>query len=86
MISLNLSKQLKTIDRSNPLFRRMVLTIMQHQINKNNQRDQILSTPPPLSSNDYFQLNQDLDIQTILDFERTTCGDSHFDIHDLPNL
>ncbi|CAF0845486.1 unnamed protein product [Adineta steineri] len=58
MISSKLSKQLKTIDHSNPLFRRMVLTIMRHQMNKsklnnnnnnnnNNEREKILSTPPP---------------------------------------
>jgi hypothetical protein len=99
MISLKLTKQIKTMDRSNPLFRRMVLTLMRHQMNKNklnNQREKILSTPPPSvispssSSNQHFQLNQnstfDLDVETILDFERTTFGDSFFDIHDLPNL
>jgi hypothetical protein len=92
MISSKLSKQLKTIDRSNPLFRRMVLTIMRHQMNKtklNNERDKVLSTPPP-SSIEHSQLNHnstfDLDIDTILDFERTTFGDCSFNIHDLPNF
>jgi len=28
----------------------------------------------------------DLDVEAILDFERTTFGDCSFDIHDLPNL
>jgi len=79
------------MDRSNPLFRRMVLTLMRHQMNKNklnNQREKILSTPPPssISSTDQFNSTFDLDVQTILDFERTTFGDQHFDIHDLPNL
>jgi len=89
IVSSNLSKQLKTIDRSNPLFRRMVLTIMRHQINKSklnpSEREKILSTPPPSSIED-SQLNHkstfDLDIDTINDFERTTFGDSSFNIHD----
>ena len=79
MISSKLSEQLKTIDRSNPLFRRMVLTIMRHQMNKNkfiNQREKILSTPPPTTieqSNSTF----DLDIEPILDFQRTNFDDFH---------
>jgi len=84
-----ISCKLKTMDNSNPLFRRMVFKLMRHQINNNNQRDKILSTPPPDDislSNDHLILNQDLDFQTILDFQRTTFEDQHFDIHDLPNL
>jgi hypothetical protein len=119
MISSKLSKQLKTMDRSSPLFRRMVVAIMRHQMNKskpNNERRKILSTPPsipspspspspstnllfnqiPASSMDLELPNNsqhpmpsstfDLDVEAILDFERTTFGDCSFDIHDLPNL
>ncbi|CAF1452776.1 unnamed protein product [Adineta ricciae] len=117
MISSKLSKQLKTMDRSSPLFRRMVVAIMRHQMNKskpNNERRKILSTPPsipspspspstnllfnqiPASSMDLELPNAtqnpipsstfDLDVEAILDFERTTFGDCSFDIHDLPNL
>jgi len=53
MISTKLNKQLKTMDRSSPLFRRMVVAIMRHQMNKsktNNERRKILSTPPSISS------------------------------------
>ncbi|UJR29538.1 hypothetical protein I4U23_010755 [Adineta vaga] len=76
-------EQLKTIDRSNPLFRRMVLTIMRHQMNKNkliNPREKILSTPPPTTI-EQSQLNTnstfDLDIEPILDFQRTNFDDFH---------
>lgn len=117
MISSKLSKQLKTMDRSSPLFRRMVVAIMRHQMNKskpNNERRKILSTPPsipspspspstnllfnqiPAPSMDLQLTNNtqdpipsstfDLDVEAILDFERTTFGDCSFDIHDLPNL
>lgn len=117
MISSKLSKQLKTMDRSSPLFRRMVVAIMRHQMHKsksNNERRKILSTPPsipspspspstnllftqmPASSMDLQIPNHtqdpipsstfDLDVEAILDFERTTFGDCSFDIHDLPNL
>jgi hypothetical protein len=118
MISSKLSKQLKTMDRSSPLFRRMVVAIMRHQMNKskpNNEKRKILSTPPsipspstspstnllfnqmpPTSSMDLELPNStpnpipsstfDLDVEAILDFERTTFGDCSFDIHDLPNL
>jgi hypothetical protein len=118
MISSKLSKKLKTMDRSSPLFRRMVVAIMRHQMNKsksnNNERRKILSTPPSIPSpspspSTNFLFNQipassmdlelpnnsqnpipsstfDLDVEAILDFERTTFGDCSFDIHDLPNL
>ena len=117
MISSKLSKQLKTMDRSSPLFRRMVVAIMRHQMNKsksNNERRNILSTPPSIpspspSTSTNLLFNQmstssmdlqlqnnsqdpipsstfDLDVEAILDFERTTFGDCSFDIHDLPNL
>jgi len=117
MISSKLSKKLKTMDRSSPLFRRMVVAIMRHQMNKSkpeNERRKILSTPPstsipspspstnflfnqiPASSMDLELPNNsqnpipsstfDLDVEAILDFERTTFGDCSFDIHDLPNL
>lgn len=126
MISSKLSKKLKTMDRSSPLFRRMVVAIMRHQMNKSknvDDRRKILSTPPAIpspssSSSNNFLFNQiqgsssmdlelsappsapppppppnplptstfDLDVEAILDFERTTFGDCSFDIHDLPNL
>ncbi|CAF4735717.1 unnamed protein product [Rotaria sp. Silwood2] len=123
MISSKLSKQLKTMDRSSPLFRRMVVAIMRHQMNKskpNIERRKILSTPPSIPSpsrspstspSTNLLFNQipsssssmdlqipnntqepipsstfDLDVEAILDFERTTFGDCSFDIHDLPNL
>ena len=122
MISSKLSKKLKTMDRSSPLFRRMVVAIMRHQMNKSKTADdrrKILSTPPSISSpptpsnTNTFLFNQipgsssmdlelptppppppnplptstfDLDVEAILDFERTTFGDCSFDIHDLPNL
>lgn len=116
IISSKLSKKLKTMDRSSPLFRRMVVAIMRHQMNKtksSNDRQKILSTPPSISSpssSTNFLFNQlpdsstmdlempqntqnplptstfDLDVEAILDFERTTFGDCSFDIHDLPNL
>ena len=118
MISSKLSKQLKTMDRSSPLFRRMVVAIMRHQMNKsksNNEKRKILSTPPSIPSpspspSTNLLFNQmpassmdldlpsnpsqnpmpsstfDLDVEAILDFERTTFGDCSFDIHDLPNL
>lgn len=143
MISSKLSKQLKTMDRSSPLFRRMVVAIMRHQMNKSkssNDRRKILSTPPSIpspsispspstsasastsvsistststststSSSSTLLFNPlpassmdlelpshshnalptstfDLDVEAILDFERTTFGDCSFDIHDLPNL
>jgi len=120
MISSKLSKKLKTMDRSSPLFRRMVVAIMRHQMNKSkpeNERRKILSTPPSIpspsstSSSTNYLFNQipaaassmdlelpnnsqnpipsstfDLDVEAILDFERTTFGDCSFDIHDLPNL
>jgi hypothetical protein len=117
MISSKVSKQLKTMDRSSPLFRRMVVAIMRHQMNKSkptNERRKILSTPPtipsptpspstnllfnqlPTASMDLELPNNsqnplpnstfDLDVEAILDFERTTFGDCSFDIHDLPNL
>jgi hypothetical protein len=115
MISSKLSKKLKTMDRSSPLFRRMVVAIMRHQMNKSkptDERRKILSTPPsipspspstnylfnqmPASSMDLELPNNtqnpipsstfDLDVEAILDFERTTFGDCSFDIHDLPNL
>lgn len=53
LISTKLNKQLKTMDRSSPLFRRMVVAIMRHQMNKsktNNERRKILSTPPSIAS------------------------------------
>jgi hypothetical protein len=130
MISAKLSKQLKTMDRSSPLFRRMVVAIMRHQMNKSkggHERRKVLSTPAsaPSSSSSpsssstspstnllFNQLSSvpstvtspmdleltgnshnalptstfDLDVEAILDFERTTFGDCSFDIHDLPNL
>jgi hypothetical protein len=116
MISSKLSKKLKTMDRSSPLFRRMVVAIMRHQMNKSKSTDErrkILSTPPSIPSpspSTNFLFNQmsaassmdlelpnnsqnpipnstfDLDVEAILDFERTTFGDCSFDIHDLPNL
>ncbi len=78
------------MDRSNPLFRRMLLKLMRIQMNENklnNQRNEILSTPPP-SSIQFNNQNStlDFDIQTILHFEQTTFGDDIFDIQDLPNL
>ena len=53
IISTKLNKQLKTMDRSSPLFRRMVVAIMRHQMNKSkghNERRKVLSTPPSISS------------------------------------
>lgn len=102
MISFKLKKELKTMDKSNPLFRRMVLKLMRHEMNKNKlniEREKVLLTPPPPSSssssstiitNQQFQFNQnsnfDLDFQNMLDFEQTTFHHSNFDIHDLSNL
>jgi parvulin-like peptidyl-prolyl isomerase len=87
---IKLKNKLKTMDRSNPLFRRMFLKLMRIQMNENklnNQRNQILSTPPPSSIQFNNQnSNLDFDIQTILHFEQTTFGDDIFDIQDLPNL
>jgi hypothetical protein len=78
---------MKTMDRSNPLFRRMFLKLMRIQMNENNQRNEILSTPPPSSIQFNNQnSNLDFDIQTILHFEQTTFEDDIFDIQDLPNL
>jgi hypothetical protein len=81
MISSKLSEQLKTADRSSPLFRRMVLTMMRHQMNKskvNCSREEILCTPPPTSI-EHCQFNSnstfDLDIEPLLDFSRTTFED-----------
>lgn len=91
MISFKLKNQIKTMDKSNPLFRRIVLKLMRHEINKNklnNQREKILSTPPPpiSTTNQQFNSNFDLDFQTILDFQQTTFNNSHFDIHHLSHL
>lgn len=81
VISSKFSEQLKTVDRSSPLFRRMVLTMMRHQMNKsklNASREEILSTPPPTSLEQcQFSSNAtfDLDIEPLLDFPRTTFED-----------
>jgi hypothetical protein len=76
------------MDRSNPLFRRMVLTLMHHQIIEYNQTEKILSTPPPsvISSSTNQNSTLDFDFQTLSDFEQTTFEDQHFHIHHLPNL
>ncbi|CAF2878937.1 unnamed protein product [Rotaria sp. Silwood2] len=98
MISSNLSKQLKTMNRSSSLFRRTIVAIMQILLTSPSPSTNLLfnQIPPSSSSIDLELPNNsqnpipystfDLDVEAILDFERTTFGDCSFNIHDLPNL
>jgi hypothetical protein len=93
-----ISSRLKNIDRSSPLFRRMVLAIMRHQMSRTRSTPThpspvttapttTLFSPPSMEiDNPLPSSTFDLDVEAILDFERTTFGDCSFDIHDLPNL